>query len=182
MMHHQAIHARRLPTEMHGHVLPASVAGLVRMLAALAAAARARRRGAQRGSDRRRHGPDRRRFAAPLAFIEITEPSGVGSCSGTLISPTVVMTAAHCVYDTTRRGNLVGVARPSEISVRVGSRNVADSALGARAGVVAVLPQPYFRWDGSRHNHDVALLALDRALPQTPACSPSSARTRASRS
>ena len=32
-----------------------------------------------------------------------------------------------------------------------------------------MLPQPFYRWDGSRHNHDVALLALDRAMPQAPA-------------
>ena len=79
------------------------------------------------------------------------------------------MTAAHCVYETSRRGNLLGVSRPSEIAVRVGSRNVANAALGTKAGVVAVLPQPFYRWDGSRHNHDVALLALDRAMPQAPA-------------
>jgi len=109
-------------------------------------------------------------FAAPLAFIDVNEPGGgLASCSGTLIAPSVVMTAAHCVYDTDKHGNLVGVVRPSKISVRVGSRNVADPTLGIEAGVVAVLPQPYYRWDGSRHNHDVALLALDRAMPQTPA-------------
>jgi hypothetical protein len=108
-------------------------------------------------------------FAAPLAYIEISEPSGTGSCSGTLISPTVVMTAAHCVYHTTKRDNLLGVARASEISVRVGSSNVSDPRLGSNARVVAVLPQPYYRWDGSRQRHDVALLALDRALPQPPA-------------
>ncbi|MDX6541471.1 MAG: hypothetical protein QOI71_3081 [Gaiellales bacterium] len=109
-------------------------------------------------------------FAAPLAYIEIHESgTSVASCTGTLISPSVVMTAAHCVYETTKKGNLLGIARPSTISVRVGSTNVSNGSLGVDAGVVAVLPQPYYRWDGSRHNHDVALLALDRTLPQQPA-------------
>jgi V8-like Glu-specific endopeptidase len=109
-------------------------------------------------------------FAAPLAFIEIQEPgSAYATCSGTLIAPAVVMTAAHCVYDTSRGGNLIGIAKASDIEVRVGSTNVADSTLGVNAGVVSVLPQPYYRWDGSRHNHDVALLALDRTMPEPPA-------------
>jgi secreted trypsin-like serine protease len=108
-------------------------------------------------------------LAAPLAFIEISEPNGVAACTGTLISPAVVMTAAHCAYETTKRGNLLGIASPSAISVRVGSRNVSDPALGVDAHVVAVLPQPYYRWDGNHHFHDIALLALDRPLAQPPA-------------
>ena len=43
------------------------------------------------------------------------------------------------------------------------------AALGVGARVVAVLPQPYYRWDGNHHFHDIALLALDRPLSQTPA-------------
>ena len=106
---------------------------------------------------------------APVAYIEIHTPTGTYSCSGTLISPTVVMTAAHCVYEESSRGNLLGIARPSDVSVRIGSTNVLDPALGTAAGVVAVLPQPHYRWDGGRHYHDVALLALDRPMPETPA-------------
>jgi hypothetical protein len=111
-------------------------------------------------------------LAAPLAFIQISEPNGTAGCTGTLISPTVVMTAAHCVYETTKGGNLLGIARPSAVSVLVGSRDVSNAALGVSAGVVAVLPQPYYRWDGHRHFHDIALLALDRSLPQMPAALP----------
>jgi len=108
-------------------------------------------------------------FTAPLAYIEISEPRGTGACTGTLIAPNVIMTAAHCVYETNRHGNLVGIARPANFRIRVGSRDVSNAALGVAAEVTAVLPQPYYRWDGNRHFHDIALPALARPLPQTPA-------------
>jgi secreted trypsin-like serine protease len=108
-------------------------------------------------------------LSAPLAFIQIREPNGLAGCSGTLIAPAVVMTAAHCVYETSKKGNLLGIAPPSAFSLRIGSRDVSNAALGSSAHVVAVLPQPYYRWDGLHHFHDVALLALDRPLAQAPA-------------
>jgi Trypsin len=108
-------------------------------------------------------------LTAPLAFIQIREPTGLAGCSGTLIAPAVVMTAAHCVYETSKHGNLLGIAQPSSLRVRVGSRDVSNAALGVDAHVVAVLPQPFYRWDGVHHFHDIALLALDRPLSQVPA-------------
>jgi hypothetical protein len=144
------------------HALTRSLAVLVALLAAALTSAPAS--AIVGGTDQVSDG-----FVAPLAFIEISEPTGLAGCSGTLIAPSVVMTAAHCVYETTKRGNLLGIAPPSALTVRVGSRDVSNSALGVGAHVVAVLPQPYYRWDGTHHFHDIALLALDRPLAQTPA-------------
>jgi Trypsin len=107
-------------------------------------------------------------FTAPLAYIEISQPRGTAACTGTLIAPNVIMTAAHCVYETNRHDNLIGIARPADFRIRVGSRDVSNAALGIAAEVTEVLPQPYYRWDGNRHFHDIALLALARPLPQTP--------------
>ena len=107
--------------------------------------------------------------ATPVAFIKISLPSGTETCSGTLIAPAIVMTAAHCVYEAGEAGEFLGIARPSQISVLVGARDVSNAALGTAAGVVAVLPQPHYRWDGTHRYHDIALLALDRAVPQAPA-------------
>ena len=108
-------------------------------------------------------------FAAPIAYIELDGRDGSFNCTGTLISPTVVMTAGHCVYDTTDSGNLIGIIAPDKIRVRVGARLLADPTQGTNAGVVAVLPQGAYRWDGRHRFHDIALLALDRAMTQTPA-------------
>ena len=49
--------------------------------------------------------------------------------------------------------------------MRVGSRDPRER--GARpvgADVVAVLPQPYYRWDGNHHFHDIALLGAPPAV------------------
>ena len=105
---------------------------------------------------------------AALAYIEINEPSYL-----------VVLGHADLADCRDDRGALrlrheqarqpPAVARPSEITVRVGARNVSDPDLGVKAGVVAVLPQPApTAGIGRRHSHDVALLALDRAMPHTP--------------
>ncbi len=83
--------------------------------------------------------------AIPFAAA-IGDAKGSYFCGGTLIAPTVVLTAAHCL--TERRTAL------TDLRVLVGSGNA--------AGVAGVYLHPKF--DGVSMRYDAALLLLDRAV------------------
>lgn len=73
-------------------------------------------------------------------------------CGGTLISDTVVLTAAHCV---TFQGSLLG---PQEIDVYVGSVNFRN---GDRIKIADIVRHPGY--DARHLENDIAILKLERA-------------------
>lgn len=87
---------------------------------------------------------------------------GASYCSGTLIAPDLVLTAAHCVY----KSDGDEVYGPKEITFRAGLR---EGKAAATRGVKAVAAHAKFRplenMSASNVQHDVALLRLDRPIP-----------------
>ena len=94
--------------------------------------------------------------AAPYA-VYIQAATGGGtfvSCTGSVVAPTVILTAAHCVFNKS-----TGAAIPaSAISVSSGSVNRPPSSPPPPVNVTAVRPDPYY--NPLTFQADAALLVL----------------------
>ena len=90
----------------------------------------------------------------PLVMVLAQEGGAAGFCSGIVLAPDVVLTAAHCV-----RG-------PDETRV-----HLADPTAPALLPVRTVAVHPLYRADAVRRRErsiDLALLRLERPLPAAP--------------
>ncbi|MBC7644227.1 MAG: serine protease, partial [Thermoleophilia bacterium] len=105
-------------------------------------------------------------FNAKWSFIVgLIDPAASNSrsgqfCAGSLISPTRVVTAAHCVLDPYSDG---GATKPANIKVLVGRRTLSDNASGQLLAVSNIIVNPDY--DPFTNASDIAVLRL--ATPAT---------------
>lgn len=80
---------------------------------------------------------------APFDAIALVETKAGGRCTGALVAPRVVLTAAHCLV-TSDAQRLVP---PADISVRLGGRTVHGTALRSGQGFIPAREEPWrFDW------------------------------------
>ncbi|HWB69937.1 MAG TPA: serine protease, partial [Solirubrobacterales bacterium] len=103
-----------------------------------------------------------------MAFVNATDAKGNGfSCSGTVVSPNVVLTAGHCVEDLSS-----GEITPAEeYQVVTGSSNVADATARQVSGVSRAIVYPRFSRSTAQSDAGLLILSTPTTAPAVPLAS-----------
>jgi secreted trypsin-like serine protease len=97
-----------------------------------------------------------------LAYIQAEEGKHGFACTGSVVAPRIVLTAAHCVEDV-EKGTITAAARYAL------STGVADPSQAAKANVFHVLATHVFPgFDPGVLHGDAAILVIDRPTPAPP--------------
>ena len=107
-----------------------------------------------------------REVGATVALIE--PATGQPVCSGTLVTETVVITAAHCVLTPAGYDDFGPPVSPSQIAVVVGAVDAAAATSDQRYAVTTVWAHPSFPASTGTgaliDEHDIGALVLSRAV------------------
>ncbi|KAJ2710294.1 hypothetical protein H4R19_003816 [Coemansia spiralis] len=93
------------------------------------------------------------------AYLRLRSATGTMMCTGSLIAPNVVLTAAHCTVDRTGQQ-----FEAKNVDVVFSHTAPTDSKPGATYGVKQMFTNPQFR--ASTLSNDLALLVLNTAVPK----------------
>ncbi|QUH04077.1 serine protease [Saccharopolyspora erythraea] len=94
------------------------------------------------------------RSSEQYPWMASLQREGRHTCGGSLIDQQWVLTAAHCVQD----------AAPGDLGLRIGSAD--HTSGGTLAGVARIVAHPAYA--AGQPNGDLALIELDRPVPQEP--------------